>query len=88
MKKQMAIGLSMILIGLIIAVIGLLFPRVPPSTPFPCGSNPCTGTVYEPGFFLFVSGIVVIALGLGISVLTTLVPRFARANKAEANPTI
>jgi len=86
MIRLMAIGFSMILIGLLISVTGLLFPRAPPSIPFPCGSNPCTGTVYEPGFYFFVSGIVVTALGAGISVLATLVPRLDRANKAEENP--
>jgi len=84
MKKQMAIGLSTILIGLLITVIAL-FTRVPPSTPLPCGSNPCTGSVYEPSFFYFVAGITVMVLGAVMSVLATRVPRLGRTNKVEEN---
>ncbi|MDG7007151.1 MAG: hypothetical protein JRN06_02770 [Nitrososphaerota archaeon] len=87
MKKQTAIGLSTILTGVLIAVIALS-TRVPLGTPSPCGSNPCTGSVYEPSFPYFVSGVVVTALGGGMSVLATRAPRTDSGTNLEENPSI
>ena len=83
MKKQSAVGLSTILIGLLITIVAL-FTNVPPGTPFPCGSNPCTGSVYAPSFFYFLSGIVVTALGVGMSVLAARAPRPDGASVEES----